>query len=68
MPNTTTTATRSLRAAAGPRPVASERRNRQRLRELCDEVIASYRVARGEELFSERDRADARTLLPTLKR
>jgi hypothetical protein len=47
--------------------VAADRRNRQRLRDLCDEVIASFRVARGEDLFSERDRAEARTLMPQAK-
>jgi hypothetical protein len=54
----------STARTAGPRPVAADRRNRQRLRDLCDEVIASFRVARGEDLFSERDRAEARTLMP----
>jgi hypothetical protein len=47
----------------GPKGVSSERRNRRRLRELCDEVLASYRVASGQDLFNEGDRADARRLL-----
>ena len=56
---------RSARAT-GPMPVVSERRQRGRLRELCDEVIASHRLARGEELFSERDRLEGRELLRTV--
>jgi hypothetical protein len=68
MPTNTTSATRSIRSAAGPRPVASDRRSRQRLRELCDEVIASYRMAREEDLFSESDRAEARAFITGLER
>ena len=52
--------------AAGPAPVAAERRQRQRLRDLCDEVLASHRLARGEELFSERDQLEGRALLQSL--
>lgn len=44
----------------------NERRQRARLRELCDEVLASYRVARGQDLFSESERAEARQLLATM--
>jgi len=47
----------------GPRNVPSERRNRRRLRELCDEVLASYRLAADRDVISDSDRADARTLL-----
>jgi hypothetical protein len=36
--------------------VTSDRRNHRRLRELCDEVLASHRVASGEDLFSDADR------------
>jgi len=64
MPTTPRTSSTAARAA-GPRPVAAERRSRRRLRELCDEVIASHRVARDRDLFSERDRLEARALLPT---
>lgn len=39
------------------------RRTRLRLRELCDEVLASHRVARGEEALSEEDRVEAQALL-----
>jgi hypothetical protein len=47
----------------GPRGVAADRRSRSRLRDLCDEVLASYRVASGEDLFTEADRAEARAFL-----
>ena len=40
-----------------------DRRTRTRLRELCDEVIASYRAATNRELFTDRDREEARALL-----
>lgn len=43
-----------------------ERRQRSRLRELCDEVLASYRVANGRDLFTEADRAEARSFLMQL--
>lgn len=55
---------RSLsRATLGPRAVQSDRRSRGRLRDLCDEVIASHRAATGNDLFSDRDREEARQLL-----
>ena len=47
-------------------PAVSERRTLHRLRELCDEVIASYRAAKGCQLFSDRDRADADALIGQL--
>ena len=47
-------------------PAATERRTRHRLRELCDEVIASYRAAKGHQLFSDRDRAEGYALLAQL--
>jgi hypothetical protein len=49
---------------SGPRPVASDRRRRTRLRELCDEVIASFRVASDRDPISEQDRRAALELLP----
>jgi len=49
--------------AAGPRPVTDNRRTRHRLRELCDEVLASYRVAQARELFAEDERNEARAVL-----
>ena len=48
---------------AGPQRVPANRRSRVRLRELCDEVLASFRVARERDLFSDGDRQDARAIL-----
>ena len=45
---------------------ATERRTKLRLRELCDEVLASYHQARGRDLFSTDDRAIARDLMRTV--
>lgn len=44
-------------------PAADERRNRPRLRELCDEVIASYRLATDGEPFGEDARQEAHAFL-----
>lgn len=41
---------------------ATERRTKLRLRDLCDEVLASYHQARGHDLFSSDDRSAAREL------
>ena len=49
--------------AEGPRSVPSDRRNRRRLRELCDEVLASYRIASERDVISDSDRAAARAVL-----
>ena len=49
---------------SGPRPVRSDRRRRTHLRDLCDEVLASYRVASDREPISEQDREAAMALLP----
>ena len=48
---------------AGPQRVHANRRSRPRLRELCDEVLASFRVARQRDLISDGERDDARALL-----
>ena len=50
--------------SSGPRPVRSDRRRRTHLRELCDEVLASFRLASDRDPISEQDRAEAMTLLP----
>jgi hypothetical protein len=42
---------------------STRRRTRLRLRELCDEVLASYRVAKGHDPVSAVEREDARSLL-----
>jgi hypothetical protein len=49
---------------AGPRPVVSDRRRRARLRDLCDEVLASFRLAADRDPISEQDRQAAMELLP----
>jgi hypothetical protein len=50
----------------GPRTVADDRRRRGRLRDLCDEVIASFRLASDRDPISEQDRAAALLILPRL--
>lgn len=47
---------------------APERRTKLRLRELCDEVLASYHQARGDERFSSDDRRTARELIASVVR
>ena len=42
---------------------AADRRTRLRLRDLCDEVIASFRLASGRDLLSDAERAEARATL-----
>lgn len=60
------------RGPNGPRRSRRDRRVRGRLRELCEEVLASYRVAQGEDLVTpdERDSAEhmLRSLTPRLAR
>ena len=60
------------RGSTGPRRGRKERRLRSRLRELCDEVLASYRIAQGADLVTpdERDEAEhmLRSLTPRLAR
>lgn len=46
----------------------ANRRSRLRLRDLCDEVLASFRVAHERDVISDADRQDARTLLAGLTR
>jgi len=48
---------------AADRPDTTLRRTRLRLRDLCDEVLASYRVAHGDDPVSEADREAAAPLL-----
>ena len=45
------------------RPDSTSRRTRVRLRDLCDEVLASFRMARQQDQFTERDRAEGRRLV-----
>jgi hypothetical protein len=44
-------------------PDDAERRTHVRLRDLCDEVLASYRVAREGDLITEADRTEAKAVL-----
>ena len=53
------------RAPFGRRRSTSERRTKGRLRELCDEVLASYRLAIGEDLVTDEDRESAQQQLKT---
>jgi hypothetical protein len=52
--------------STGPVRVNSERRQRSRLRDLCDEVLASFRAAQSRELISERELEESRALLATM--
>jgi len=45
---------------------SDDRRTRLRLRELCDEVIASYRVAQGRAPIADAERREAEQLLAGL--
>lgn len=52
-----------MRDPMGQRRTRSERRIKARLRELCDEVLASYRLAAGEDLVTPEDREVAEQYL-----
>ena len=54
------------REQQGQRRKAGDRRTHGRLRELCDEVLASYRLAQGLDLLSAEDRRSAEELLKGL--
>jgi hypothetical protein len=58
---------RSLRSPSGAILAPTDRRKRSRLRDLCDEVLASFRLASGQDPISEQDRAVAGQILPRLK-
>ena len=57
---------RAPRDTMGLRRVRSERRTKARLRELCEEVLASYRLAVGEDLVTPEDREVAEQYLRTM--
>ncbi|MDF1505137.1 hypothetical protein [Roseisolibacter sp. H3M3-2] len=42
---------------------ADERRHLLRLRELCDEVLATQRVSEGRDIMTDDERQEARQLL-----
>ena len=48
---------------AATRSDSSARRTRLRLRELCDEVLASYRAAKGHDPIAPTDREAATAVL-----
>ena len=49
-----------------PRRQRQDRRTRGRLRELCEEVLASYRLAQGQDLLSQEERESAQQVLRQL--
>jgi hypothetical protein len=51
------------RPAMGTTLPSGDRRRRTRLRDLCDEVLASFRMARQQDQFTERDRVEGRRLV-----
>jgi len=57
---------RGPRGPRGPRRNRGDRRTRVHLRELCEEVLASYRMARGQDLISDEDRRAAEDLLKSV--
>lgn len=61
----TSVRTTKARVPMGRRSLRADRRTKGRLRELCDEVLASYRLAIGEDLMTEEDRETAQTELKT---
>lgn len=58
----------SIMRTTGPSNIPGERRTLLRLRDLCDEVLASHRIAADRDLFSADDRDAARQLIPLLGR
>jgi hypothetical protein len=61
---------RSATAAAPTddrRTTAADRRTRGRLRELCDEVIASHRVATASDPIGDDARREAQALLEKIQ-
>jgi hypothetical protein len=64
--NGSSVVSRGSRATRGPRRSRSDRRARSRLRELCDEVLASYRVAQGQDFVSREERDEAEQVLREL--
>ena len=53
----------ATRAPQMPRRRSKDRRTRVRLRELCDEVLASYRLAQGQDIVTPEDREIAQQVL-----
>ncbi|MHB0949437.1 MAG: hypothetical protein ACYC4J_10285 [Gemmatimonadaceae bacterium] len=59
------TSTPNADTARAPRR-AADRRALLRLRDLCDEVLASHRVAHDRNPISEAERREAQAMLATL--
>lgn len=55
-----------VRVPNATRRIRSERRTKNRLRELCEEVLASYRLAVGEDFVTPDDREVAQQYLRTM--
>jgi hypothetical protein len=51
------------RVPSATRRIRSERRTKNRLRELCEEVLASYRLAIGQDFVTDDDREVAQQYL-----
>ena len=67
MPTPASAAFESVAALpAGPQPVPANRRQLLRLRDLCDEVLASHRAAHERDLISGPERETARAMLADL--
>jgi len=62
MKNSSMHPNRAARSAA-PSAVPIDRRTRRRLRDLCDEVLASYRLAANSSPLTDEDRESARAVL-----
>jgi hypothetical protein len=56
----------SSRITSTPSIGAMDRRQRTRLRDLCDEVLASFRMARQPDQFSAEDRAAGKQLVTAI--
>jgi len=54
---------KAQRGAQAQRRGQGDRRYRARFRELCEEVLASYRIAQGEDLVTADDRDEAEQVL-----
>jgi hypothetical protein len=63
MRTSTTAAARRSATTTAAATAPADRRNRVRLRELCDEVLASFRVASAREVISEQERMESLSLL-----
>jgi hypothetical protein len=53
----------ALNRSVSSGPANTDRRQRNRLRDLCDEVLASFRLAVGQDPISEQDRQMAMELM-----